>query len=195
MTHYRITKYYYHHYFSILFFFLTIGAAISVFWSNFSPRYTVKIAALIFAGFLYVLLLIYFLYLKKRQEWVIPRQWERVQKQPKRHVLIIFPLFIIPILWLNLACTLPMIWTYTLGKPQIIEISAQAVKRRSKNTELYSFQTIYSGIPIFRITSKQYAIYRDHQLKLKLSTRHSTFGTYVLSIDEIQITTQNPMNK
>ena len=195
MTHYRITKYYYHHYFSILFFFLTIGAAISVFWSNFSPRYTVKIVALIFAGFLYALLLIYFLYLKKRQEWVIPRQWERVQKQPKRHALFIFPLFIIPILWLNLAGTLPMIWTYTLGKPQIIEISAQAVKRRSKNTDLYSFQTMYSGIPIFRMTSKQYAMYRDHQLKLKLSTRHSTFGTYVLSIDEIQITTQNPMNK
>ncbi|NNP66955.1 hypothetical protein A7P55_00030 [Acinetobacter sp. Ac_5812] len=150
---------------------------------------------MIFAGFLYALLLIYFLYLKKRQEWVIPRHWERVQKQPKRHALFIFPLFIIPILWLNLASKLPMIWTYTLGKPQIIEISAQAVKRRSKNTDLYSFQTIYSGIPIFRITSKQYVMYRDHQLKLKLSTRHSTFGTYVLSIDEIQITTQNPMNK
>ncbi|ENV10464.1 MULTISPECIES: hypothetical protein [Acinetobacter] len=195
MTYARITKYYYHHYFSILFFFLTIGAAISVFWSDFSPSFTVEIVALIIACFLYALLLIYFLYLKKRQEWVIPRQWQKVRKQPKHYALFIFPLFIIPVLWLNLAGTLPMIWTYTLGKPQIIEISAQAVKKRSKNTDFYSFQTIYSGIPIFRITSKQYAMYRDHQLKLKLSTRHSTFGTYVMSIDEIQVATQNPTNK
>ncbi|WAU73969.1 hypothetical protein [Acinetobacter sp. TR11] len=195
MTHYRITKYYYHHYVSILFFFLTIGAAISIFWSDFSPNFTVEIVALIISCFLYALLLIYFLYLKKKQEWVIPRQWEKVQKQPKRYALFFFPLFIIPVLWLNLAGTLPMIWTYTLGKPQIIEISAQAVKKRYKNTDLYSFQTIYSGIPIFRITSKQYAMYRDHQLKLKLSTRHSTFGTYVMSIDEIQVATQNPTNK
>lgn len=74
MTHNRITKYYYHYYFSILFFFFIIGAAISIFWDNFSPTLTVKILVLGIASFLYGLLLLYFLYLKKRQEWVIPRQ-------------------------------------------------------------------------------------------------------------------------
>ena len=193
MTHYRITKYSYHHYVSILFFFLTNGAAISIFWSDFSPNFTVEIVALIISCLCFTPHL--FSLLAKKQEWVIPRQWEKVQKEPKRYALFFFPLFIIPVLWLNLAGTLPMIWTYTLGKPQIIEISAQAVKKRSKNTDLYCLQTICAGIPIFRMTSKQYAMYRDHQLKLKLSTHHSTFGTYVMSIHEIQVATQNPTNK
>lgn len=45
------------------------------------------------------------------------------------------------------------------------------------------------------MTSTEYQAYKNHQLKLKLSTRHSTFGTYVMSIDEIQVATQNPTNK
>ncbi|EOR10007.1 hypothetical protein [Acinetobacter genomosp. 15BJ] len=195
MTHYRITKYYYHHYFSILFFFLTIGAAISVFWSDFSPSFTVEIVALIIACFLYALLLVYFLYLKKRQEWVIPRQWKKVQKQPKRFALFIFPLFIIPVLWLNLAGTLPMIWTYITGDSEIIEASAIAEKKHTRHGNIYFFKTAYSDIPIFRMTSTEYQVYKNHQLKLKLSTRHSTFGTYVMSIDEIQVATQSPTNK
>lgn len=40
MPHYRITKYYYHYYVYILFFFFTICAAISIFWSDFSPSST-----------------------------------------------------------------------------------------------------------------------------------------------------------
>lgn len=137
MTHNRITKYYYHHYFSILFFFFTIGAAISIFWDNFSPTLTVKILALGIASFLYGLLLLYFMYLKKRQEWVIPRQWENVQKQPKRHALFIFPLFIIPVLWLNLAGTFPMIWTYVAGGSQMIEVSAIARKKQTKHGKYF----------------------------------------------------------
>lgn len=195
MTHDRITKYYYHHYFSILFFFLAIGAAISVFWSDFSPSFTVKIVALIIACFLYALLLIYFLYLKKRQEWVIPRQWEKVQKQPKRYALFIFPLFIISVLWLNLAGMLPMIWMYITGDSEIIEASAIAEKKNTRHGNIYFFKTAYSDIPIFKMTSTEYQAYKNHQLKLKLSTRHSTFGTYVMSIDEIQVATQNPTNK
>ena len=195
MTHYRITKYYYHHYFSILFFFLTISAAISIFWSDFSPNFTVEIVALIIACFLYALLLIYFLYLKKRQEWVIPRQWEKVQKQPKRYALFIFPLFIIPVLWLNLAGTLPMIWTYITGDLQIIEASAIVEKKHTRQGTIYFFKTAYSNIPIFRMTSTEYQVYKNHQLKLELSTRQSYFGTYVLSIDKIQVATQNPTNK
>lgn len=45
------------------------------------------------------------------------------------------------------------------------------------------------------MTSTEYQAYKNHLLKLKLSTRQSRFGTYVQSIDEIQIATQNPMNK
>ncbi|WP_436869432.1 hypothetical protein [Acinetobacter courvalinii] len=195
MIHYRITKYYYHHYFSIFFFFLTIGAAIFFFRGNFSPSFTLKIVALIISCFLYVLLLIYFLYLKKKQEWVIPRQWRKVQKQPKYYALFIFPLFIIPILWLNFAGTLPMIWTYTTGDSQVIEVVAIAEKKHTRHGNIYYFKTVYSDIPIFRMTSEQYVKYKDDHLTLKLSTRQSSFGTYVLSIDQIQIAKQNSTNK
>lgn len=155
----------------------------------------VEIVALIISCFLYALLLIYFLYLKKKQEWVIPRQWEKVQKQPKHYALFIFPLFIIPILWLNLAGTLPMIWTYTTGDSERIEASAIAEKKHTRHGNIYFFKTAYSDIPIFRMTLTEYQAYKNHQLKLKLSTRQSYFGTYVLSIDEIQVATQNPTNK
>lgn len=195
MPHYRITKYYYHYYVYILFFFFTICAAISIFWSDFSPSSTVEIVALIISCFLYALLLIYFLYLKKKQEWVIPRQWEKVQKQPKHYALFIFPLFIIPVLWLNLAGTLPMIWTYTTGDSERIEASAIAEKKHTRHGNIYFFKTAYSDIPIFRMTLTEYQAYKNHQLKLKLSTRQSYFGTYVLSINEIQVITQNPTNK
>lgn len=176
-------------------FFLSISAAIYIFNANFSPTLTVKIVTLVIAGFSYVLLILNFLNLKMNQEWVIPRQWRRVQTQPKFYALVIFPLFIIPLLWLNLAGTIPMLLTYMVGQPKIVEISATAVKKRSRNTDFYSFQTVYSGIPIFRITLNEYEAYTNHHLKLKLSTRQSHFGTYILSIDEIQITTQNLTNK
>lgn len=195
MPHYQITKYYYHYYVLACLFFLSISTAIYIFKGNFSPTLTVKFVALVIASFFYVLLMLYFLNLKMNQEWVIPRQWRRVQMQPKLHVLVIFPLFIIPLLWLNLAGTFPMIWTYTVGQPQIVEVSATTVKKRSRNTDFYSFHTVYAGIPIFRITLNEYEAYKNHHLKLKLSTRQSHFGTYILSIDEIQITTQNLTNK
>ncbi|WP_284085282.1 hypothetical protein [Acinetobacter haemolyticus] len=195
MPHYQITKYYYHYYVLACLFFLSISTAIYIFKGNFSPTLTVKFVALVIASFFYVLLMLYFLNLKMNQEWVIPRQWRRVQMQPKLHVLVIFPLFILPIFWFNLAGTFPMIWTYMLGQPQIVEASATAVKKHSRNTDFYSFQTIYAGIPIFRITLKEYEAYKNHQLKLKLTTRQSRFGTYILSIDEIQITPQNLSNK
>lgn len=195
MPHYKITKYYYHYYVLACLFFLSISAAIYIIKANFSPTLTVKIFALVIAGFFYVLLILYFLNLKMNQEWVIPRQWRRVQTQPKFYALVIFPLFIIPLLWLNLAGTIPMLLTYMVGQPKIVEISATAVKKRSRNTDFYSFQTVYSGIPIFRITLNEYEAYKNHHLKLKLSTRQSHFGTYILSIDEIQITTQNLTNK
>ncbi|WP_109441503.1 hypothetical protein [Acinetobacter haemolyticus] len=195
MPHYQITKYYYHYYVLACLFFLSISTAIYIFKGNFSPTLTVKFVGLVIASFFYVLLMLYFLNLKMNQEWMIPRQWRRVQKQPKLHVLVIFPLFILPIFWFNLAGTFPMIWTYMLGQPQIVEASATAVKKHSRNTDFYSFQTVYAGIPIFRITLKEYEAYKNHQLKLKLTTRQSRFGTYILSIDEIQITTQNLSNK
>ncbi|ENW97552.1 hypothetical protein [Acinetobacter sp. NIPH 298] len=195
MSHYKITKYYYHYYVLVCLFFLSISAAIYIFKGNFSPTLTVKFVALVIASFFYVLLMLYFLNLKMNQEWVIPRQWRRVQMQPRLHVLVIFPLFIIPLLWLNLAGTLPMLWTYMVGQPQIVETSATAVKKRSRNADFYSFQTVYAGIPIFRITLNEYEAYKNYHLKLKLITRQSHFGTYILSIDEIQITTQNLTNK
>ena len=195
MPHYQITKYYYHYYVLACLFFLSISTTIYIFKGNFSPTLTVKFVALVIASFFYVLLMLYFLNLKMNQEWVIPRQWRRVQMQPKLHVLVIFPLFILPIFWFNLAGTFPMIWTYMLGQPQIVEASATAVKKHSRNTDFYSFQTVYAGIPIFRITLKEYEAYKNHQLKLKLTTRQSRFGTYILSIDEIQIIPQNLSNK
>ena len=112
MPHYQITKYYYHYYVLACLFFLSIGTAIYIFKGNFSPTLTVKFVALVIASFFYVLLMLYFLNLKMNQEWLIPRQWRRVQMQPKLHVLVIFPLLIIPLLWLNLAGTFPMIWKY-----------------------------------------------------------------------------------
>jgi hypothetical protein len=190
MPHYQITKYYYHYYVLACLFFLSISAAIYIFKAKFSPTLTVKIVTLVIAGFSYVLLILYFLNLKINQEWVIPRQ-----TQPKFYALVIFPLFIIPLLWLNLAGTIPMLLTYMVGQPKILEISATAVKKRSRNTDFYSFQTVYAGIPIFRITFKQYEAYKNHPLKLKLTTRQSHFGTHILSIDEIQIETQNLSNK
>jgi heme/copper-type cytochrome/quinol oxidase subunit 4 len=151
MTYQQITKYYYHYYVLISLFFFSISAASYIFWGDFSPTSTVKIVALIIATSLYALLLLYFLYLEKNQEWIIPRQWKRVHESPRLYALVIFPLLIITVLWFNLAGTLPMVWTYdwkASNRGKISNCSKKTLQKYyflfvSNNLFRYSYFQIY----------------------------------------------------
>ena len=183
----QITKFYYHYYVCLLMFCLMISGTIYLLCSNFSPTPTIQIIALTISVILYIWLLLYFIYLNKRQEWFIPHHWKNVRKRPRFYCLLIFPLVIIFLFWLNLSGTLPMFYTAMAGKQQLIHTQAQATKNSFKGKISYYLKTPYRSSPIFKISPEQYQRYQNQQVRLQLTIRQSSVGTSVKPINHIQV--------
>lgn len=195
MTQSYIRKYYYHEYVLFTFLILLFTGIFAIFFFNFSPTQNVLITALIIASFCYVAVLLYFFYLYKKQDWVIPRSWKNVRRRPKFYFLFLFPCAFVLVLWLNLIHYIPYLHTAYFGSEKIIQIDATVQRNYSKKgAYYYSFKTPYKGVRIFKITPEQYQFYAGHPLQITLSVVEGPFGTNIKKIHDIRIINPNSIN-
>lgn len=186
MTSQKITKYYYHEYVICLVFVLSISALIALFFIDFTPTNQVKITAFIVATLIYLAVLIYFYVLHSYGQWIIPRTWTNVQKKPKFYFLLLFPIFVILFLYLNLVVYPPLLHTLVLGTPTVVTLEASAVKKHGKKGSVYySIETPYDSTGMFRINVDEYEHYKNQNLFIKLSVIEGRFGTYIQDIQSI----------
>ena len=186
MTSQKFTKYYYHEYVICLVFVLSISALIALFFIDFTPTNQVKITAFIVATLIYLAVLIYFYVLHRYGQWIIPRTWTNVQKKPKFYFLLLFPIFVILFLYLNLVVYPPLLHTLVLGTPTVVTLEASAVKKHGKKGSVYySIETPYDSTGMFRINVDEYEHYKNQNLFIKLSVIEGRFGTYIQDIQSI----------
>ncbi len=143
---------------------------------------------------IYLAVLIYFYVLHRYGQWIIPRTWTNVQKKPKFYFLLLFPIFVLLFLYLNLVVYPPLLHTLVLGTPTVVTLEASAVKKHGKKGSVYySINTPYDSTGMFRINADEYEHYKNQNLFIKLSVIEGRFGTYIKKIESIQIVkaTQN----
>ena len=187
MTKNLISKYYYHYYVIFMMFILGISGTCSVLFFNFSSTENVNLYAFFISIVLYFGITLYFLYLFKKQQWAIPRQWINFQKRPLLYCLIIFPVIFIPIFWMNFAKLIPMIYTERYGIETVEILEANAKKYTSKgNTYSYCLSNQYSCLPIFKLSDDEFKLYQNKKVILQITSKKSSFGTIIESIDHIQ---------
>lgn len=187
MTAKNLSKYYYHEYVFITFFVLMMTACIAIFILDFTPTAIVRIGAIILATVLYFLMLIYFYILYRHGEWIIPRTWQNAQKRPIFYFLFLFPLFAICILYMNLVCYPPLLYTLIFGQPTVITLTTTAIKKHGKKGSIsYFIDTPYTTTRMFRLSADEYQRYQGQVLKMKLVVVQSHFGSYLKKIESIQ---------
>ncbi|UNT58889.1 hypothetical protein IHE35_12505 [Acinetobacter sp. ASP199] len=187
MTVKNISKYYYHEYVLIAFLLLMITACIAIFILDFTPTAIVKIGAIILATLLYFLMLIYFYILYRHGEWIIPRTWKNAQKRPIFYFFFMFPLFAICILYMNLVCYPPLLYTLMFGQPVVVSIDTVAIKKHGKKGSVsYFIDTPYATTRMFRLSADEYQRYQGQVLKMKLAVVQSHFGSHIKKIESIQ---------
>ena len=186
MTKNLISKYYYHYYVIFMIFILGISAVYSISFVNFYSTKAVNIFTLIASFILYFGIILYFYFLIKKQQWVIPRTWSNVQKRPLLYCFIIFPIFFIPLFWINFSKLIPMTYTNFLGAQSTETIEAYTTKNTYKGNTTYCLSNKYSCLPIFKINRDEFEYYQDKKIILQITSKKSSFGTIIESIDHIQ---------
>jgi len=187
MTRKFINKYDYHYYVVFTMFILFISGTYGVIFLNFSATRTVDIFALIASVALYLIIILYFFYLFKKQQWIIPRTWIKFQKNPALYCFMIFPFIFIFIFWMNFSKIMPMVYTKIYGI-QTVEISEMKVKNHtSKGNKTYYFSGRYSSLPIFKISRDEFERYQNKKIVLQITSQKSNLGTIVHSIDHIRV--------
>lgn len=186
MTKNLISKYYYHYYVIFMIFILGISAVYSISFVNFHSTKAVNIFALIASFILYFGIILYFYFLLKKQQWVIPRTWTNVQKRPMLYCLIIFPIFFIPQLWLNFSQIIPLTYTKIFGVQTTEILDAHTTKNTLKGNTTYCLSSTYTCLPIFKISYDEFKLYQNKKVILQITSKKSSFGTIIESIDHIQ---------
>ncbi|MCY1160886.1 hypothetical protein D9M71_06520 [compost metagenome] len=187
MSPIQITKYHYHNYLILIMLILMISGTTTLVFSNFSPTEIIEICTLSISVLLYIVILVYFIYLNKKQQWFIPHHWKNFRKRPKLYCLLILPANFILIFWLNLSRIIPMTYTAMFGENQIVAQQAQVTKSSFKGNTRYFFRTSYKYLPIFNIKPEKLPQYQNQQITLHLTVIQSSMGTIVKSIDHVQL--------
>lgn len=185
MTRNLISKYYYHYY--MIFIMIILGcASYGTVFLNFHSTYATNLIALFISLILYLGIILYFVYLLKKQQWVIPRTWVKVKQKPMLYVFIIFPIGFIPIFWINFSQMIPMTYTKFFGIRSTEMIEAYTTEKTYKGNTTYCLSNKYSCLPIFKINHEVYERYQDKKIMLQITNQKSRSGTLILSIDHIQ---------
>lgn len=187
-----ISKYYHHYYVIFTLVILGISGTYSFLFLNFSATRMVNLIALIASTLLYFTLVLYFLYLFKKQQWTIPRNWKNFKKSPLFFCLIILPTIFIPICWINFSKIPPMIYTKIVGIQTVEILETHVKKLTSKNSTTYCLSSKYSCLPIFKINYENFKRYQNKKVILQITSQKSSLGTIIHSIDHLQISKQNP---
>lgn len=195
MSKNSIPKYYYHYYLIFTLVILSLSGTYSILFLNFSATSIVNLIALIVSILLYFIIMLYFLYLFKTQQWVIPRNWKNFKISPLFHSLILLPLIFIPICWINFSKALPMIYTKISGVQTVEILEVNVKKLTSKNGTTYCLYNKYSCLPIFKINYEKFKLYENKKLILQITSNKSSLGTIIHSIDHLKISEQNSDSK
>ncbi|WP_171530633.1 hypothetical protein [Acinetobacter defluvii] len=187
MSKSSFSKYYYHDYVILMMVILFISGTYSILFLNFSATPMVNLIALVISTTLYFTIILYFFYLSKKQLWVIPRNWKNFKISPLFHSLILLPIILIPICWINFSKTLPMIYTKIYGVQTVEVLEVNVKKLTSKNGTTYCLSNKYSCLPIFKINYEEFKAYQNKKVILQISHQKSSLGTIIHSIDHIRI--------
>lgn len=191
MSKSSISKYYYHYYVIFILFLSLISATYGVSSVNFHATKTGNIFALCASITLYCAIILYFFFLYRKQQWIIPRSWKNFQKRPLLYCLIIFPICFIPVFWLNFSQLFPMFYTKVSGIKSVEILAAHTKEHSFKGNTTYCLSNKYSCLPIFKINKDEFERYKNKKVVLQITSQKSSLGTIVYSIDHIRISEKN----
>lgn len=182
-----ITKYDHHDYLIFILSVLAISAAYAVSFVNFHATKAVNIFALCASVMLYVVIILYFCSLYRKQQWIIPHSWRNFQKRPLLYCLIIFPICFIPVCWLNFSQLFPMFYTKITGIKSVEILTAHTKEHHFKKKTTYCLSNKYSCLPVFKISDREFTQYQNRKVILQITRQKSSLGTIVHSIDHIRV--------
>ena len=161
-----------------LFSLMVMGLISPIFFHDFVPEITTSISALRISTFLTLGSFIFIFYLRKRGSWEPAPAWREYSTATKLIALAFSPFIIFLFFWVNLAISLPHLYTFAFGQEfsrQDIVIKERIHSRRSCDYRLKPRSTDFTFFH-FCISKSSYDRLPNEAVDGTIIGRKSRFG-------------------